>query len=213
MEKKFALLALCVGNSPVTGEFPHKGQWRGALMFPLICARVNGWVNNREAGDLRRHRAHYDVTVMWGIPMISTSEFFALGVDKLRLWFWYILVKIGLSIDLAPDGTNLIHEPVMTCCLLIWPLWTNNQAKFKPKYIDKKHLKMTSAKWQPLWSGLNAKTFLIANYRITAYIEYAGAIRQEYCHVPDQQFREGRTRVSFVNTPGGVILHKISSFM
>ena len=43
---------------------PHKGQWCGALMFSLICAWINGWVNNREAGDLRRHRAHYDVIVM-----------------------------------------------------------------------------------------------------------------------------------------------------
>ena len=43
---------------------PHKGQRRRALMFSLICARINGWVNNGEAGDLRRHRAHYDVTVM-----------------------------------------------------------------------------------------------------------------------------------------------------
>ena len=42
----------------------HKGQWRGALMFSLICAWINGWVNNREAGDLRRDRVHYDVTVM-----------------------------------------------------------------------------------------------------------------------------------------------------
>ena len=46
------------------GNFPHKGQWRGALMFSLICVWVNGWVNNREAGDLRRHGAHYDVIVM-----------------------------------------------------------------------------------------------------------------------------------------------------
>ena len=43
---------------------PHKGQWCGASMFSLICAWINGWVNNHEAGDLRRHRAHYDVTVM-----------------------------------------------------------------------------------------------------------------------------------------------------
>ena len=43
---------------------PHKGQWRGALMFSMIYAFINGWVNNRGAGDLRRHRAHYDVTVM-----------------------------------------------------------------------------------------------------------------------------------------------------
>ena len=40
-------------------NYPHKGQWRGALMFSLICAWINIWVNNREAGDLRRHRAHY----------------------------------------------------------------------------------------------------------------------------------------------------------
>ena len=42
----------------------YKGQWRGALMFYLIYAWKNGWVNNREAGDLRRQRAHYDVNVM-----------------------------------------------------------------------------------------------------------------------------------------------------
>ena len=52
-----------IHRSPVNS--PHKGQWRGALkFFFLICAWINGWVNNGEAGDLRRHRAHYDVTVM-----------------------------------------------------------------------------------------------------------------------------------------------------
>ena len=64
METFSALLALCAGNSPVPVNSPHKGQWRGALMFSLICARINNWVNNREAGDLRRHRGHYDVNVM-----------------------------------------------------------------------------------------------------------------------------------------------------
>ena len=45
-------------------NFPHKGQWRGALMFSLIYARINAWINDREIGDLRRYRAHYGVTVM-----------------------------------------------------------------------------------------------------------------------------------------------------
>ena len=45
-------------------RYPHKGQWRGALKFSLICTRINGWVNNCEAGDLGRYRAHDDVTVM-----------------------------------------------------------------------------------------------------------------------------------------------------
>ena len=51
-----------IHRSPVNS--PHKGQWCGALMFSLICVWINGWVNNREAGDLRRYGAHYDVTVM-----------------------------------------------------------------------------------------------------------------------------------------------------
>ena len=54
METFSALLAICEENLPVT-----------ALMFSLIYAWVNGWVNNGDAGDLRRHRAHYDVIVMW----------------------------------------------------------------------------------------------------------------------------------------------------
>ena len=51
-----------IHRSPV--NFPHKGQWRGALMFSLICVLIDGWVNNREAGGLRRYRGLYDVTVM-----------------------------------------------------------------------------------------------------------------------------------------------------
>ena len=51
-----------IHRSPVNS--PHKGQWRGALMFSLICVWINGWVNNREAGDLKLYRAYYDVIVM-----------------------------------------------------------------------------------------------------------------------------------------------------
>ena len=60
METFSALLSISSGNSPVPGEFPtHKGQWRGALMFSLMCVWINGWINNGKAGDLRRYRAHY----------------------------------------------------------------------------------------------------------------------------------------------------------
>ena len=51
-------------------HYPHKGQWRGALMLSLIYARINSWENNGEAGDLRCHHTHYDVTVM----IISTLK-------------------------------------------------------------------------------------------------------------------------------------------
>ena len=51
-----------IHRSPV--KSPHKGQWRGALMFSLICPWRDGWANNRDAGNLRCHRAHYSVTLM-----------------------------------------------------------------------------------------------------------------------------------------------------
>ena len=53
--------------SPVNS--PCIGQWRSALLFPYICD-WRSWVNNREAGDLRRYRAHYDITVMYDIQVI-----------------------------------------------------------------------------------------------------------------------------------------------
>ena len=63
----FVLLALCEGNPQVNDGFPsyHKGQWRGALTFSLSCAWNNSWANNRDAGDWRRHCAHYDSNVIW----------------------------------------------------------------------------------------------------------------------------------------------------
>ena len=60
---RYWLFVRGIHRSPVNS--PHKGQWRWALMFSMICAWINGWVNIREAGDLRRHRAEqYDVIVM-----------------------------------------------------------------------------------------------------------------------------------------------------
>ena len=57
-----------IQRSPV--KSPHKGQWRGVLMSPLICAWINGWVNTHEAGDLRHYRAYYDATVMHSLYTI-----------------------------------------------------------------------------------------------------------------------------------------------
>ena len=64
METFSALLAIYAGNSPVTSEFPtQRPVTRGFCVF-FICAWTNSWENNGGAGDLRRHRAHYDLIVM-----------------------------------------------------------------------------------------------------------------------------------------------------
>ena len=64
METLSALLAICAGNSPVPGEFPTQRPLTRSFDIYFDLRLNNGWVNNGEAGDLRRHRALYDVIVM-----------------------------------------------------------------------------------------------------------------------------------------------------
>ena len=60
----FKLWHFVRGNYQSLVNFPHKGRWRRALMFSLICASTNGWANHCDTGDLRRRYAYYNVTVM-----------------------------------------------------------------------------------------------------------------------------------------------------
>ena len=92
-----------IHRSPVNS--PHKGQWRGALMFYLICVWINGWVNNREAGDLRRYRAHYGVTAMdafksiWSLPycLTTTHQYVPPEENVCRLNVIYLDVWINFT--------------------------------------------------------------------------------------------------------------------
>ena len=111
METFTALLAICAGKSPVPVSSLHKGQWRGALMFSLICARINGWVNDREAGDLRCHRALYDVIMIahFTLPHIAHHNleiFIIYNVAEILtttrdLPIWYSLYAISNSMGLV----------------------------------------------------------------------------------------------------------------
>ena len=96
-----------IHRSPVNS--PHKGQWRGALMFSLICARINAWVNNGEAGDLRRNRAHYDVTVMqrsiiFGNPFAAWQYWYDIWCYKIIFFIqrtyrrWQFLCLVSVSV-------------------------------------------------------------------------------------------------------------------
>ena len=70
-----------------TVNSPHRGQWRRALVFSLICVWINGWVHKREAGDLRRYRAHYDVIVM----------FIWYGIGQAIAWWPFFLLVTRVS--------------------------------------------------------------------------------------------------------------------
>ena len=64
-------------TGPLCGEFTGD-RWipltkASDAELSLICASINGWVNNREAGDVRRYRAHYDGIVVryhWALDML-----------------------------------------------------------------------------------------------------------------------------------------------
>ena len=67
METFSVLLAICVGNSPVTGEFPsQRPVTRGFDVF--FDLRLKKWLSKQSPGDLRCYHTHYDVTVMIFVP-------------------------------------------------------------------------------------------------------------------------------------------------
>ena len=122
-----------IHRSPVNSL--HKDQWRGTWMFSLICALTNGWVNNQDAGDLRRHRAHYDVTVMWCRIVIQWSgQLWDLPVFNASLLSNFELVKrvtMGGSRHYGRDGLKsgtLLYPDYQSLKLTIF--CTQQQFKF-----------------------------------------------------------------------------------
>ena len=67
---------------------PHKCQWRGGLMISLNCVWINSCINNREAGDLRRYRAHYDVIVMQRWCDFTVTSFCFMLLVQWNIFYW-----------------------------------------------------------------------------------------------------------------------------
>ena len=107
-----------IHRSPVNS--PHKCQWCGALMFSLICVWINGWVNNREAGDLRRYRIHYDVIVMLlreVIYMLYVSVFVIMQCFAVAYLVWWKkhITFIGVTLTTILrryDFATFISHPI-----------------------------------------------------------------------------------------------------
>ena len=115
-----------IDRSPVNS--PPIRQWRGVLMFSLICSWINCWVNNLEAGDLKRHRAHYDVTVMVPVCMNGVHYLNDLDVNvhqpaqwtPVHCWHHPIsnmaipFVSAGYHFHRPTDEYMLWSEPMMS---------------------------------------------------------------------------------------------------
>ena len=89
-------------------NFPHKGEWCGALIFSLICTRINGWVNNDKAGDLRRHHAHYAVIVMFRAFIAS----WLYDLNNGMVWLYVLLKSCNIgctSMDSCKKDVTPVH--------------------------------------------------------------------------------------------------------
>ena len=103
-------------------------------MFSLIYFWTNGWAKTRDAGGLKRHRAHYDFTVImklisstmclhipsYFIEWRISSEIMIKGYHTLNVC-WHIYsplncVITGSSVKIPRlYGPKLLHQPVLTC--------------------------------------------------------------------------------------------------
>ena len=104
---------------------PHKGQWGGALMFSL-SALTNGWANNRDAGDLRRHCPHYDVTVMWAVVTWQGCEGTKIIVlmAAMRHTLLYCIYATCITILQLPGPRQMGHmscAPAFSISCSTWP--------------------------------------------------------------------------------------------
>ena len=89
-ENIFRVTGPCWENPPITGGFPSQRQVMQSFdVFFDLCLN-NGWANNRDAGDLRRHCAHNDLTVMWDSlsPILPDLSFLdpLWSTYELNLW-------------------------------------------------------------------------------------------------------------------------------
>ena len=141
-------------TGPLCGEFTSPGEipaqrpvTRSFDVF-LICARINDWVNNREAGDLRRHRGHYDVIVMF-FNHLAKCRHVAAGT----------LVQIGSSqvmvCRVLGAKSRTYDGIIVNWTLRIQLQWNLNQNTF---HFKKTHSKIPSAKLLQFGLGLNMLT-------------------------------------------------------
>ena len=133
METFSVLLVICaaIPRSPV--NFPHKGQWHRALVFSLICAWINGWANNREAGDLRRHRAHYDVAVMICDWYLEYSSEYYNGMNA-RGFRWLESILDQAMLETA--GNMALPDKDLRCLMASLAHYMLNLAKItSPRFL------------------------------------------------------------------------------
>ena len=112
METFSALLALCAGNSLVTGEFPAQRPVTRSFDVFFDLRLNKRWVNNHEAGDLRRHRVHCDVTVMNGHRAHTIASIHLVIARTMRVaWLLKIALQCQILSIASKYGRSIRNYP------------------------------------------------------------------------------------------------------
>ena len=178
-----------INRSPV--NFPHKGQWRRALMFSLICAWIIGCANTntREARDLRRHVAYYDVILIfmslnWVIickvkacdqfgiivlpkPLateyqLDTGNHNSVKVESKYNDYMYLLWICIWKCRLQVVGHlfNVLFLPMPVSSIHTWPeLFITDISRLVPK-LKIRHILLQGFTWVPIIPNLHSLTAL-----------------------------------------------------
>ena len=160
---------LGIHRSPVNS--PHQSQWSGALVFSLIWPWINRWVNKLEAGDLRRHRPHYDVILM--ILIINNNHYaegFLFirvrdneGTNYTRKLFCVVCPKITNDIELG----TILRIPVLTSIncklILVFNIRYNQNKLAWHSYV---HQECPIFQWHCHMSCCNDLCVIVPHYEI-----------------------------------------------
>ena len=103
----------------------HKGQWRGTLMFSLICVWTTGWADYRDAGDLRRNRAHYEVT------LTCDHEKGNRGVNYDGMLWHAMIYLLPFCVVIQVDASS-------SPCVSITSSWTSSKTSNRPSSATKR---------------------------------------------------------------------------
>ena len=105
-----ALLAFYEGNTPITDGFSSQRPVTRSFNFFFHHAWTNGWTNNRDAADLRHHRAHYDVIVM-GDNIMNYFQFYIFSIYQIPIIMSVLMPSIVLLQRRAAPETLILTNP------------------------------------------------------------------------------------------------------
>ena len=156
-----ALLAIWRGIHRSSVNSPHKGQWRGALVFSLICPWINGWVNNREAGDLIRHQTLYEVIVMTFITCTLSESIGDRSPHKSSVMQKAVPGHIVIRVSSICVGNSPVTGEFPTQR----PVTRSFDVSFDPR-MDIRLSKQSWGWWfeipsRPLWRHCNVKSIVV----------------------------------------------------